>query len=172
MGGSENLLSYSKERREWVIRQMMPPLNRTVPELVEATGITDVTLYTWRKQARAAGVVVPGDGKQPDQWSSQEKFRVVLESAGLNEAELAEYCRRKGLYVEQIKAWRAACEQANSPTQTTRPRRERETDKATKKQIKQLERELRRKEAALAETAALLVLRKKAEALWGKDEDA
>ncbi|WP_223265615.1 transposase [Pseudomonas chlororaphis] len=52
---------YSIEHREWVVRQMMPPLNRTVPELMEATGITDATLYAWRKQARAAGAVVPGD---------------------------------------------------------------------------------------------------------------
>ena len=51
-----------------------------------------------------------------------------------------------------------------------RGQREREEEKAAKKRIKQLERELRRKDAALAETAALLVLRKKAEALWGKDE--
>ncbi len=122
---------------------MMPPLNRTVPELVEATGITDATLYAWRKQARAAGAVVPGDGQQA----------------------------RKGLYVEQINAWREACEQANSLAQPIKTRREREEEKAAKKRIKQLERELRRKDAALAETAALLVLRKKAEALWGKDED-
>ncbi len=71
---------------------------------VEATGITDATLYAWRKQARAAGAVVPGDGKQADQWSNQDKFRAVLESASLNAAELAEYCRHKGLYVEQINA--------------------------------------------------------------------
>ncbi|WP_227788373.1 IS3 family transposase [Pseudomonas aeruginosa] len=159
---------YSIEHREWVVRQMMPPLNRTVPELVEATGITDATLYAWRKQARAAGAVVPGDGQQADQWSSQDKFRVVLESASLNAAELAEYCRRKGLYVEQINAWREACEQANSLAQPSKTRREREEEKAAKKRIKQLERELRRKDAALAETAALLVLRKKAEALWGR----
>lgn len=114
---------------------------------------------------------MPGDGKQADQWSSQDKFRVVLESASLNAAELAEYCRRKGLYVEQIKAWREACEQANRPPQPSQARREREADKAAQQRIKQLERELRRKEAALAETAALLVLRKKAEALWGKEED-
>lgn len=172
MGGSESRVArYSIEHREWVVRQMMPPLNRTVPELVEATGITDATLYAWRKQARAAGAVVPGDGQQADQWSSQDKFRVVLESASLNAAELAEYCRRKGLYIEQINAWREACEQANSLAQPSKTRREREEEKAAKKRIKQLERELRRKDAALAETAALLVLRKKAEALWGKDED-
>ena len=80
MGGSESRVArYSIEHREWVVRQMMPPLNRTVPELVEATGITDATLYAWRKQARAAGAVVPADGQQADQWSSQDKFRVVLE---------------------------------------------------------------------------------------------
>ncbi len=101
----------------------MPPLNRTVPELVEVTGITDATLYAWRKQARAAESVVPGEGNQADQWSSQDKFRVVLESASLKETELAEYCRRKGLYVEQVKAWREACEQANSPVQPSKNRR-------------------------------------------------
>ena len=57
------------------------------------------------------------------------------------------------------------------PPQPSQARREREADKAAQQRIKQLERELRRKEAALAETAALLVLRKKAEALWGKEED-
>lgn len=91
-------------------------VNRAVPELAEATGITDATLYAWRKQARASGVVVPTEGKQADQWSNQDKFRLVLESASLNEAELAEYCRRKGLYVEQVKTWR--CDLGN-PTATS-----------------------------------------------------
>ena len=49
---------------------------------------------------------MPGDGRRPEGWSSQEKFRVVLESAALSEAELAEYCRGKGLYVEQVREWR------------------------------------------------------------------
>ncbi len=161
---------YSIERREWVVRQMMAPSNRTVPELAEETGISTVTLYAWRKQARAAGAAVPGDGKSPDGWSSHEKFRVVLESAGLNETELAEYCRRKGLYVEQIGAWREACEQANA-TAHERSRSEREQSKAARKRIRDLERERKRDKAALAEAAALLVLGKKAEAIWGKDED-
>lgn len=162
---------YSAERREWVLRQMMPPLNRSVAELSEETGITPATLYAWRKQARTAGVVMPGDGKQSEAWSSQDKFRIVVECASLSEAELAEYCRRKGLYVEQIQAWRAACEQANAGA-AEQSRREQERDKTARRRIKELEQELQRKEKALAETAALLVLRKKAEAIWGKDEDA
>ena len=66
------------------MRQMMPPGNRKVSELAEETGISTMTLYAWRKQARAAGAVVPGDGKIPEGWSSQEKFRVVLETAALS----------------------------------------------------------------------------------------
>lgn len=149
---------------------MMPPGNRSVPALAEETGISAVTLYAWRKQARAAGAVVPGDGMNPEGWSSPEKFRVVLESASLNETELAEYCRRKGLYVEQIRAWREACEQANASARE-RSRLEREQTRATHQRIRELERERKRDKAALAEAAALLVLGKKAEAIWGKGED-
>ena len=149
---------------------MMPPLNRTVAELAEETGINPVTLYSWRKQARSAGVAVLGDGKQSELWSSADKLRVVVESAGLNETELAEYCRRKGLYVEQILAWRIACEQANASTDT-QTKVSREQGKQAAKRIKQLERELQRKESALAEAAALLILRKKADAIWGTGEE-
>jgi hypothetical protein len=60
------------------------------------------------------GMPVPGDGKNAEGWSSQDKFAVVLETAALNEAELAEYCRRRGLFVEQIAAWREACRTANA----------------------------------------------------------
>ena len=52
---------------------------------------------------------MPADGKNPEKWSSEDKFAIVLEAAALNEAELAEYCREKGLHVEQIEAWRKAC---------------------------------------------------------------
>jgi transposase len=150
---------------------MMPPSNKSVRALSEETGITAVTLYAWRKQARAAGAVVPGDGKSSDKWSSAEKFRVVLECASLSEAELAQYCRRKGLYVEQVAAWREACEQANE-TAVERKRLAREEARAAGKRIRELEREQKRDKAALAEAAALLLLRKKIEAIWGKDEDA
>ena len=109
---------YSAERKESVIQKMMPPHNIPIPQLVEETGISDVTLYNWRKQARVEGIAVPADGKNPEKWSSEDKFAIVLEAASLNEAELAEYCRRKGLYAEQIEAWRKACLQANADSAT------------------------------------------------------
>ncbi len=86
--------SYSEERKQAVLRKMMPPVNTPVPQLVTETGISDCTLYTWRKEARLRGMVVPGDGKNAEEWSSENKFAVVLETASLNQAELAEYCRK------------------------------------------------------------------------------
>ena len=56
---------YSAERKESVIQKMMPPHNTPIPELAAETGISDVTLYTWRKQARVEGIAVPADGKNP-----------------------------------------------------------------------------------------------------------
>jgi len=120
----------------------------------------------WRLKLRSTeGVPVPKPDKAVKHWSSAEKFAVVLETAAMNAAERAEYARRKGLYVEQMEAWTRACREANG-TLVERP----ET-RADKRRIHELERELHRKERALAEAAALLVLRKKADAIWGTDED-
>ena len=81
---------YPQERKDAVLERMMPPNNIPVSVLAQETGISDVTLYHWRKQAKAGGMVVPGDGKNPENWSTEDKFAVVLETAALNEAELAE----------------------------------------------------------------------------------
>lgn len=158
---------YSEEFKASIIAKMLPPGNVPVPQLVRETGIPKDTLYTWRSKHRKApgGTATrPGSG----QLSSEEKFAVVLESAGLNEMELGEYCRRKGLYAQQITAWRQSCLQANAPAP---PKLDRTELKAQSKHIKQLEAELRRKEKALAEAAALLVLQKKVQALWEDPED-
>lgn len=161
---------YSEERKAAVVQKMMPPHNTSIPELVKETGISDATLYNWRKQARLEGYAVPADGKNPEQWSSADKFAVVVETASMNEAELGEYCRQKGLYPEQIAAWREACLQANAD-QEAQSQAQRKQTRQTRQQIKKLERELRRKDKALAETTALMVLEKKAQAIWGDGED-
>lgn len=162
--------NYPPERKEAVIQKMMPPINMSVSALSAETGITLSTLYNWRKQAKSRGVVVPGDGKNAEQWSSTDKFAVVLETAALNAAELAEYCRKKGLFAEQIEQWKKACMGANA-TADEQDKQQKVQGRTDKKRIKALEVDLRRKERVLAETAALLVLRKKANAIWGVDED-
>lgn len=160
-------IRYTAEQREWAIQQMMPPFNRAVVELAKTTGVTTVTLRVWQKMARAEGRIMLGDGKQSDQWSSTNKFRIVLETAPLSEAELSAYCRTKGVYPEQIAQWRLICEQANAPV-TVKPATMPTIDAKQEQRIRELERTLKKKEAALAEAAALLTLEKKAAAIWGK----
>jgi transposase-like protein len=99
-----------------------------------------------------------------------QQLAAVVETFTLNEAELAEYCRKQGLYPDDIKAWRAQAERAMTAGVVS-AQELREALSTEKKRSKALERELRRKERALAETAALLTLRKKAAAIWGEGED-
>lgn len=148
----------------------MPPENKAVSELAQENGISEQTLYTWRRNLKSQGVPVPGNGKNATEWTSADKFGVVLETARLNEAELAEYCRAKGLFVEQVADWRELCQQANA-TPGELSREFREQSKSDRKEIKQLKKDLQRKEKALAEAAALIILRKKAQAIWGEPED-
>ena len=92
------MASYSKEFKASIIQRMMPPNNVSVTQLKKETGITDATLYTWRKQAKAQGVPVPGDGKNPDQWTAQDKFSVLMETASLNATELYQSIVVKRVY--------------------------------------------------------------------------
>ena len=133
-------------------------------------GISEATLYNWRKAARAEGRLLPDGDPTPKGWTAADKFAAVIETAALNEAELSAWCRERGLYPEQIRRWRRACEQANDWDRTQNERL-RQTRKADRQRLKELERELKKKEKALAETAALLVLSKKAEAIWGDGEE-
>lgn len=162
-------MQYSKERKEAVLKKMMPPHNRSIVELAREEGISEATLYIWRRQARERGLLLPDSDSAPEGWSARDKFNAVVESAGMNEAELAEYCRQKGLYSEQLAQWRRACETANDWDREAN-RHLKSEQKADRKRIRQLERELNRKEKALAEAAALMVLRKKADAIWGEPE--
>ncbi|WP_240722864.1 hypothetical protein [Poseidonocella sp. HB161398] len=120
----------------------------------------------WRAEARAKGKLLPEADANVEGWTSRDKLAVVIEAATLNETELGDYCRRGGIFPEQIVLWREACEQANAWDRTASARIAKET-KDDRKRIQQLERELRCKEKALAEAAALLVLRKKVAAIWG-----
>ena len=101
------------ELKNKIIGRMMPPTNESIRTLSRETGISEPTLHQWRTQARKNGFAVPADGKESDRWSPQDKFLIVMQTYPMNETELAEYCRSKGLFVEQIAAWRDACLQAN-----------------------------------------------------------
>lgn len=157
-------MNYSSELKEALLRRMLPPNNESITKISCEEGISEQTLRNWRDKARADGTAAPGTDAVPDDWSNQDKFLIVVETASMSEAELAEYARKKGLYVEQIKAWRDACMNANGGVAKQAAELSKKL-KESERANRQLQKELERKEKALAETAALLVLRKKADAI-------
>jgi len=168
--GQDDGLAYSAERKAAVLAKMLPPNNMPLGLLAKEEGISAGTLAKWRAEARAKGQFLPDANVGPEGWSSEDKLAAVIETASLNETELGEYCRRRGIYAGQLAAWREACARANEERAASR-QIARETREANKR-VQQLERELARKEKALAEAAALMILRKKAEAIWGTEGGA
>jgi transposase-like protein len=152
---------YSEAFRAKMIRKMLPPGAVSAYALAAETGMNQPTLSRWLKEARSVGVM----DKRPKKWTASEKLRVVVEAGKLKDAELGEFLRREGLHEAQLKEWRSAVEGAFDS-----PRASKASPQA--KRIKELEREMRRKDKALAEAAALLILQKKMQAFWEAEEKA
>lgn len=153
---------YPKELKERILKSLQPPENKTVPQVAKEKSIPANTIYTWVAKARKKGFMIPNSYPSNDvKWRKEDKFRIVMETYTLNEEELSIYCRKHGLYTTDVNRWRKTLENSLE-TNNLSPEL-----KAEREKNKQLEKELKYKEKALAETAALLVLGKKVDAIWG-----
>jgi transposase-like protein len=151
--------NHSTEQKTAIVNRFLQS-GLSIREFTEQEGIAKSSLYSWSKKFNSSGV-------QPmtkHTYSSEQRFSILLETATFSETQLSEYCRAKELYPDQIKQWKQAFIQ--NDTKSIKP-----SDSGDKKRIKALEKELARKEKALAETAALLVLRKKFNAHFNLDEE-
>ena len=162
---------YSDEFKEAMVQKMLAPNSVPVRKLSQDTGVSDVTLYKWKKNHHNQGVTVPSKKRKNTEWSPAEKLSALIETASLNEAELSAYCRTRGIFKEQIAEWKqhALSGYQQGPKQSSHDKKAKQADK---KRIKKLEREVARKDKALAEAAALLVLSKKWNAIWEESEDS
>ncbi len=157
---------YSEEFKGKIVQKMMPPNSQSVAQIHRDTGIPEGTLYTWKNNLRSKGEAVPANPSNPENWGGKDKLAIVIETASLNEQELSEYCRKRGFYTEQVASWTEGAIAGNDAPERLNKVDRRELQQL-KKKCRNTERELRRKEKALAEVAALLVLEKKAQAIWG-----
>ena len=161
-------IGYSEEIKKEILSRVTGSEKESVLKVSIDKNINKGTIYKWIQEADAKA-----EAKNPrlnGNWSSEDKFHMVLETAALTEQELGEYCRRKGIYTIDIKAWKAQCMNANNSI-TEDPKKLKADLKEEKDKNKRIEKELRFKEKALAETAALLVLRKNVHAIWGDQEE-
>jgi len=161
-------MSYPHIIKEAALEKMFNT-DLSLRHIADELGIPRATLHGWKRQYRMLKKDTEIIKPPAESWTSEEKFSVVIETATMNEVDLNAYCREKGLYPGQIKGWREACIRGNEP-QDKHLRRD-ASYQLQKRKITTLERDLRRKEKALAETAALLVLRKKFDVLWEDPED-
>ncbi len=168
---------YPERFKARMIQRMSGPIRETARALAKETGVDQTTLSRWlrdegvgtipdtRKNKKRAGKTP----RRPQDWSLQEKLQVLQEAAALSDQELGGYLRRKGLHETQLEQWKASVtEVLENPKPKAKMSKEQRMDK---KRIQKLERELRRKDKALAETAALLVLKKKVQEIWGDGDD-
>jgi transposase-like protein len=158
---------YSPETRQYVLKQLVPPSNLSVMQISRDTGIPAPTLYAWKKKFQSQGFIVSAKPTTKTLWDARAKLAALIQTASMNEAERSAYCREKGLYPEQLDTWKETFEALDN---TPSPADKKELG-AERKKTHKLKKQLRRKDKALAETAALLVLSKKAQAIWGISED-
>ena len=161
---------YPAELREHLVERMLGPEKRSACSLARETGVSQTTLSRWNQDARSVASMTrntndPDDPparppRRPQDWTPEERLRAVIESSVLSDADLGAWLRREGLHTATLAQWKEAALRGLSGGSGAG---------ADAKRMKDLERELIRKDKALAEAAALLVLRGKMKALWEEE---
>ena len=169
---------YSEAFRSRMVARMVGPRAVSANALSQEVGVSQGSLSRWLREVGSVGGMTRSSGKAKNSkkaWTGAEKLRVLTEAAGLSDSDLGALLRREGLHEAQLVEWRQAAEAALGGT--TRGRAPRPSGEAARDamhaaaHIKELEREIRRKDKALAETAALLVLKKKVQEIWGESSE-
>lgn len=157
-------MNYSNEIREAVVRKAVA---RAAPqgEIAREFGVSKTTVQNWLRQYRNnGGGTMAERAKRPQDWTVAERLDALIETAALGEEALGSWCRGHGLHTHHLAQWRRELTAG-------REKDSRETLRTLREENRELKKALRHKEKALAETAALLVLKKKAESIWGERED-
>ena len=160
-------MKYSTGFRNNVLKKVLPPENRAIVEVSKETGVSEQTIRNWKFKL-GNDTLDPQEGEvSSGHRSPSEKMSLILEGKSLSSEIKGEWLRKNGIHSEHLVLW----EQELRDQVNGKVNKEKEAIRKQKKQIKKLEKELDRKEKALAEMAALMVLKKKAEALWGDGEE-
>ena len=176
---------YSEAFKSKMVQRMMGPRAISANALSGEVGVNQSTLSKWLRGARGTLVPMSRKPSQPagsspssaansvkarrtEDWSAEDRLRIVVEAGRLSDSELGAFLRREGLHEATLREWRSAALEGLAPQRAVRSRAKRTSEQ---KRVRELEREVRRKDKALAEAAALLVLQKKVRAIWGDGDN-
>ena len=152
---------YGKAFKARAVARLLPPESATLASVSAEFGVRADTLERWRSEALAdCGERI---------WTGPARLEAVIHTAAMDDVARSTWCREKGIYPTELERWRTQAMEALGEPDSERvsPKEARQS----KQRIKALERDLNRKDKALAETAALLVLSKKLSAVFHGDED-
>ncbi len=176
------MATYSQEFQEKMAAKLLHPEGPTVIQLAKESGVSTSALYKWLEHFKNKSLnnqsidevnmqqnTISPVSIRPQNWSAANKLRAVNETFSMTEEEVGAYCRRNGLYSNHLDEWQQALIEG---LKLSNNKGQKSEAAKLKVEIKQLKSELTRKEKALAETAALLILKKKADLIWGDEKDA
>jgi transposase len=157
--------SYSDEFKDAIRLKILNRNGKSMHEVCEEEGVKYSTAFNW-----VHGRVKTGDMKKQKstgKFSAEQKLKILIDTGALTEAELGVYLRTQGLYAAQLIEWKK-----DFLSSRAEPKRMNAKKDTRDQKIKALEKNLRRKDKALAEASALLILQKKVNLIWGEsDED-
>ena len=156
---------YNESFRQQALEKVYSRDSRSIRSVALDLNMSFGTLRNWMKADKNSSQSKAGlQSKRPNEWSPAERLEILKESHGLDDEALNALCRAKGVFRHHLEQWEAAFLVAGPTVNRSELRELKDTNKA-------LTRELNRKEKALAEAAALLVLQKKYRALWEEKDE-
>ena len=156
-------IRYSEDFKEQAVVKAFERGDKTIQQTADELHLNVFTLKGWLKVSRATPMTETMTPRRPTEWSWEQRFEALMASAGLEGEALNAFCRERGLFVHHLQTWKAEFIKPQAANVRTSSRT---AVKSLQDEVKQLKKELQRKEKALAEAAALLVLQKKCQAFW------
>jgi len=160
-------MRYSRSLKMSIIKRLMGSDPCSTQALSRETGVSEATIYNWKKQAKAGKLDIDSSDISPRFYSAKEKYHLLMSAAKLSDEELGSFLREQGLHSEHLTLW----DQELRESMTENSSKKNQETARLKKEVRDLKKELARKDKALAETTALLVLKKKLDALMGDSVD-
>jgi len=160
-------MRYSRSVKVSILRRVLPPESKSIRSMSKETGISEQTIRNWIIASRDGKMLQETDEKSPRFYTQKEKYLLLMEAARIPDEALGSFLRERGLHSEHLTLW----DQELREMVTKKEEKKAKENRELKKKIKLLEKEIARKDKALAEAAALLVLKKKLDVLMQESKD-
>jgi transposase len=153
---------YGHKFKTQTVARLLPPESAPITTVSAESGVSVATLERWRADALSTPA-------RAGAWTAAARLQAVIATAAMDETQRSAWCREQGVYPTELQQWKenATAALSDIPEERISPQETRDA----RKRVKELERDLRRKDKALAETAALLVLSKQLEAIFQRSEE-